>query len=263
MMIKEAIHDLIDGAKNYEFWMTFGMNDMKAKYQRSRLGQWWNTLSVALFVFVIAGLFRDVFGVVSDSYAAYVSVGYVLWMFMQDSISTSTVIFAQAKPFLIQRKWPISTFAYRLVYREILIFLHHIVLLPPIFIWLGLWPGFVNMAYAFLGLAMVIFSGFWVVMIISIIGLRYRDITPIIQSLLRIAFFATPIIWLNRDLGAMGNWIVTLNPFSYFLQLVREPLLGQDFPLQAWLVAIGITVVTIIVTVFAVSKSRERIAFWL
>ena len=263
MTFKEAIYDLTNGAKNHEFWMTFGMNDVKAKYKRSRLGQWWITLSVALFIFVIAGLFRGVFSVESDNYLAYVSVGYVLWLFMQDSINTGTVILAQAKPFLMQRKWPISTFVYRLVYREILIFLHHIVLLPPIFMWLGLWPGFVYMAYAFLGLAMVIFTGFWVVMIVSIIGLRYRDIQPIIQSFLRMAFFATPIIWLNRDLGAMGNWIVMLNPFSYFVQLVRDPLLDQVFPTQAWLVAIGITPIMISATIFVVSKFSERITFWL
>lgn len=263
MTFKEAIDDLTTGAKNHEFWITFGMNDVKAKYQRSKLGQWWNTLSAALFLFLIVGLFRGVLGDESDSYPAYVSVGYVLWLFMQDIVNTSTVALAQAKPFLIQRRWPISTFAYRLVYRESIVFLHHIVLLPPLFIWLGLWPGLVNMAYAFLGLVMVIFTGFWVAMILSIIGLRYRDVPPIIQSLLKIVFFATPIIWSNRDLGAMTNWIVTLNPFGYFLQLVRQPLLGQGFPSQAWLVAIGITILTIIATIFVLSKSRERIAFWL
>ncbi len=110
--MKEAIQDVIDGAKNYEFWMTFGMNDVKAKYRRSKLGQLWITLSVAAFIFVIGGLYKSLLGTNIENYLSYISIGYVLWLFMQNIVSTSGVAIKESRPMIFQRHWPVSTFIF-------------------------------------------------------------------------------------------------------------------------------------------------------
>ncbi len=263
LIIKDVIQDVIDGAKSYEFWMTFGMNDIKAKYRRSKLGQWWITLSVALFILVIGALYQGIFNADSKTYLVYVAIGYIIWLFMQDSIGSGCLVIAQAKPFLLQKKWPISTFIYRLVYREILIFFHHVVLVPPLFLWLGLWPGLIGIFYSILGMLLVIFTSFWIIFLLAIISLRFRDFSPIIQSLLRMAFFATPIIWQERNLGQLGEYINLLNPFGYFLKIVREPLLGNSFPQQAWLVSSCISVGLLVLTLCVFASTNKRIQYWL
>lgn len=261
--INAAIQDVIDGAKNHEFWMTFGMNDIKAKYRRSKLGQWWITLSVAIFIFVIGTLYRGIFNANSGTYLAYLAIGYITWLFIQDSVNQGCMVIRGAKPFMMQKSWPISTFVYRLVYRELLILAHHAILLPPIFMWLKLWPGFGGVFYAFLGLALTVITAFWVILLLTIISLRFPDIPPIINSLMRMAFFATPIIWLHRDLGKVGDLVMLLNPFGYFIKIVRDPLLGNGLPLSAWGGALTLSLITTCIALLALSLTKEKLSYWL
>lgn len=263
MTYQSAIKDVIAGAKQYEYWTVFGMNDIKAKYRRSKIGQWWITLSVATFIFVIGGLYRGIFDADSGTYLVYLAVGYITWLFIQDSVNLGCMIIIQAKSVMMQQSWPISTFVYRLIYREILIFAHHIILVPLILIWVGLWPGFGGILLSFLGFILVVFTAFWVAMLLAIISLRYRDFPPIAQSVIRVAFFATPVIWIERNLGTFGEWVVLLNPFGYFLKIVRDPILGYGFPTQAWLVAISISLVTMLISIMTIAFTKKRISYWL
>ena len=258
-----AIDDVISGARQYQFWVTFGSNDIKAKYRRSKLGQLWITLSVAIFIFVIGGLYRGIFSDDSGTYMAYLAVGYICWLFMQSAVNTGCMAIIQAKPILMQKSWPISTFIYRLVYREILILAHHSVLLPPIFIWLGLWPGLSGILLSLLGLLLLIVTGFWVAMLMAIISLRFRDFPPTVQAITRVAFLATPIIWIDRNLGKFGEWVVLLNPFGYFIRIVRDPLLGSGLLSEVWLIALGISFVTMMITIIAAALTKRHLAYWL
>ena len=54
---------------------------------------------------------------------------------------------------------------------------------------------------------------------------RFRDIGPIVGSVMQIAFFLTPVIWQPEQLGP-SRWMLPLNPFFALLEIVRAPLLG-------------------------------------
>ncbi len=263
MSMREAWQDVFKGARHYQFWTVFGLNDVKAKYRRSKLGQWWITLSVAIFIVVIGGLYGSIFNTEGTNYLAYMAFGYISWLFIQDSVNLGCQILVQSKPFMLQKGWPVSTFIYRLIYREVMVVAHHAILFPPILLWLGYWPGFAHIIFALLGFVLTVITAFWVVMIISIVSLRYRDFPPIAQSLMRMAFFATPIIWIHRDMGAFGDWIVLLNPFGYFIKIIRDPLIGEGVPTQAWSISIGLSFATALLALFVLSITKKRITYWL
>jgi len=261
--IKSALQDISGGIKNYQFWITFGNNDIKSKYRRTKLGQWWITLSVAIFIFVVGGIFGTTFYSEYEFYLVYLSIGYISWLFMQECINVGSSILTQAKPFLLQKNWPKSIFILRLIYREMLILLHHILLLPIIFIWLGFLPGINNIIISLCGLIFTIFTAFWVVLFVSIIGIRYRDFPKLIQSLMRMAFFTTPIIWIDRNIGKFGEIVIIYNPFVYFLKIIRDPLLGHGFPSDAWIVAIIISIFCILISLITLSITKDKLNYWL
>ena len=87
MEIREAFYDIIFGAKNFQFWTVFATNDVKSKYRRSKLGQGWITLSVAIFLVVIGSLYQRIFNSANELYLAYLAVGYVTWLFFQDCVN--------------------------------------------------------------------------------------------------------------------------------------------------------------------------------
>jgi len=263
MDVKLALFDVIEGAKNYEFWTTFGMNDMQAKYRGSKLGRIWIILSVSIFIFVIGGLYRGILNADYDFYMAHLAVGYIMWLFIQQSIVRGSKVLEQSREFLLQNPWPVSMFFYRLIYRELLFMGHHMILLIFIFVWLGLYPGIYELFFACLGLVLLIFCMFWTSLLIGIISLRYSDVKPIIGSMMRMLFFATPIIWVDRQVGEFAEWVLFLNPFSHFLSIIREPLLGHDISQAHWTVAILACMVVMPVTLVVLSSTKRKIWYCL
>ena len=87
----------------------------------------------------------------------------------------------------------------------------------------------------------------WVSLCFGILATRYRDIGPLLASLVQLLFFMTPIIWNESTLQQQGAGqyarIVELNPLLHYLDIVRAPLLGADQELQHWVVVLVLTVI--------------------
>ena len=114
------------------------------------------------------------------------------------------------------KSWPASVFIYRLVYREILLFAHHLVL--TFVLWLNFGPELQHCFLAWDGF--YIFFSFWVSFIVAIISLRFRTFPPIIQSIMRLAFLHTNI-WIERDL-VIWRIATSYQPFLWFLKIVHD-----------------------------------------
>ena len=126
---------------------------------------------------------------------------------------------------------PLSVHVYRLVWRQTILFAHNIVIyvviamiFPKPWKWtdLSVFPALAaDRAELHLGVA-----------VFGIVGTRFRDIGPLLNSLVQLLFFMTPIIWNDQTLQAQGagqwRWVVELNPLYHYLDIVRAPLLGAD-----------------------------------
>lgn len=263
MNVQIAVKDVFEGFRNYEFWTTFGANEIKKKYRRSKLGQFWITLSVAFFVFIVGSLYKNLFGIENSFYMTYLAIGYVLWQFISGVLNKAGTVFSKNGKFMLQRSWPATTFVLWLIYSEILIFAHNILILIPIFFFWDTWPSITGVLLSILGLSITFITAIAVGIIVGITTLRYRDIQPILKSLIRIAFFATPIIWMERDLGSAGDLILMLNPFGYFLHIVRDPLLGSTINPNDWLIACCVLAACALGALLLLARTKHRLAYWL
>ena len=72
---------------------------------------------------------------------------------------------------------------------------------------------------------------------------RFRDIMPIVNSVMQIAFFITPVIWKPEQLGPAGMSKLPFNPFYDLLEIVRAPLLGHMPSMMVWSGALGYSIV--------------------
>jgi ABC-2 type transport system permease protein len=106
-------------------------------------------------------------------------------------------------------------------------------------------------------------------LLFGIVSTRFRDLTPILQSIVQLAFFLTPIVWIYEDLATSDNpavaeraRLVELNPLMHFVEIVRRPLLGQEEVWHHWLVVLGITVVGWLTTMYVLRRYRARVPYW-
>ncbi len=124
------------------------------------------------------------------------------------------------------------------------------------------WPNWFALL-AIPGLLLWAIDSLALVLLLGTFCARFRDILPIVASVMQIAFFMTPVIWKPEQLGT-GQRFLPLNPFFDLLEIVRAPLLGAAPVLHhLWL---GAGLFSAILCAFAWSlftRARGRIAFWL
>ena len=103
-----------------------------------------------------------------------------------------------------------------------------------------------------IALALIVLNCIWVALCFGILSTRYRDISPLLFSLVQLLFYMTPIIWNDETLRQQGagGWakIIEFNPLLHYVDIVRAPLLGADQELRHWVVVIVLTIVGWIVT---------------
>ncbi len=156
---------------------------------------------------------------------------------------------------------PFTVFATRTIIRNVIILAHNIVVVAVVFVIFRRSPGLGSLL-ALPGLALWLVDALALNLMLGAFCARFRDILPIINSVMQIAFFLTPVIWKPEQLGVL-IWTLPLNPFFDLIEVVRAPLLGQGLPVTAWIGALGYSAVLLAIAWAFFIRARGRVAFWL
>ena len=111
-------------------------------------------------------------------------------------------------------------------------------------------------------LAAICLNGVWVGLVLGSVAARLRDVPPIVESVMRIAFLAMPIVW-TPELLSERAWLRAFNPFHHLVEVVRAPLLGELPAAEFWLAVGAVTVVGWAAALALFARCRGRIAYWL
>jgi ABC-2 type transport system permease protein len=114
---------------------------------------------------------------------------------------------------------------------------------------------------------LLMLNGGWIAILSGILATRFRDIPPIIASVVQLVFYMTPIVWSVDILSANAAVaerarLVELNPVFHFVEILRRPLLGEPTIWRFWAVVGVITVVGWIVGMLCLRNYRARVAYW-
>ena len=242
---------------------TLGWQDIRQRYRRSAIGPFWLTISMGILVATIGLVFGQVFKSSTDDYIPYLAIGIIFWTFITTSISEACVGFIDAEPIIKQLPIPLFVHILRVLWRNLLILGHNIIIIPPVFLAIG--KTLTPLALlAIPGLLLVLLCFAWVGLLFGLTCARYRDLPQIIASVLQVAFYLTPIIWMPSFLPERtGMLFLELNPFYHFLNLIRSPLLGEWPSIHSWLVVAVIAVTGWCVTLILFARLHKRVAYWI
>jgi len=260
--ITAAITDLVDGAGRWRIWLVLAMFDIRARYRRSRLGQFWITLSMAVTIAALALVYSVIFKIELAVYLPLVAISFIAWGLIASLLNDGATVFIESEGYLKSAPLPKSMFLYRMLARNTIIFAHNLILVPIVTLFFGIYPTWATLLFipAFL---LTMINGLWIGMVLGPLCTRFRDMPPIIASIVQIAFFASPVMWGRSQLGTGNEVWVMWNPFAVFLELMREPLLGKVPQAHWWLLAGAITVVGYAVGFAFFARFRSRIAYYL
>ena len=256
-----AIRDIVTGARAVRMWGMLGWHDVRLRYRRSTIGPFWLTISMGVLIAALSTVYGALLRADTENYVPYLALGFVVWGLMSSLINDACTVFIRAQGIIKEVSLPLSVHVYRLVWRNVIVFLHNSVVIVVVSVLYSIWPGW-NGLLSLLGLVLVCGTGAWVGLFLGIVCARFRDIPPIVASAVRISFFLTPILWMP-EMWPHRSSFLDFNPFYHYLEVVRAPLLGTAPQPLSWLVVFGITTSGWILALLAFRRYRSRIAYWI
>lgn len=257
-----ATKDLIDGLRRWRLWISLGWLDVKQRYRRAVLGPFWITISMAVLVLTLGTVYAGIFRQDVHSFLPYLAGGFIVWNFCTATINESTTAFIQADGLIKQGGIPISLHIFRTIFRNFIINAHNLSVMVLLYVW---HPALLNWHLLLIvpGLALMLVNFAWISFIIAVLCTRFRDLPPIIQNILQILFFVTPVMYRPASLPARLSFVVDLNPFFYLIEAVRAPMLGQAAPPYTYPVLIAFAIAGSSLAFWFLIRTRARIAYWL
>ena len=258
-----ALSDINRALSQYSLAGTLGWQDIKQRYRRSKMGAFWLTISMAVLIGALGLVFGGVFNAPMRELLPFLALGLILWTFISTVIIEGCTAFVSAEAIIKQLPIPLFTHIMRVIWRNAIILAHNIVIVPIIFLIFLKPMGWV----AFLFIPGIIISTMvlsWVAFLSAIFCTRYRDLSQIVTSVLPVAFYLTPIIWMpNMLAGRPGFAFLNLNPFYHLIEVIRAPLLGAAPTLTNWVVSLAMAVLGWLFTLWVYGKYKNRISYWL
>ncbi|ADP10990.1 O-antigen export system, permease protein [Erwinia sp. Ejp617] len=256
------MNDLKAALARYQLWVSLGWNDVLGRYRRSVLGPFWITISMGVTISAMGPLYGSLFGAGSENFIMHLALGMIFWAFLSSSINDSCGIFNDSATIIKQSDLPLYIYILRVFYRQLSILLHNCIIIPFI-IYITHSSVNWNLILFLPALAVTSVTLISVGMILGVFCTRYRDMGPVVQSIITLCFFVTPIIWSPEQLPQGRREFVDYNIFYYYLELLRKPLMGAAPETYIWVVAGATSVIMLILSGLILSKNRSKIVYWL
>ena len=255
-----ALSDLIEGLAAHRLYFTLGWLDIKLRYRGSVLGPFWLTLSTAIMILSMGVLYSQLFHMEVEHYLPYLALSLVLWNTLSGIVTDACNAFTSAEGTIRAVRMPFTVHAARMVVRNVIVLAHNVVVIVAVFAYYRLWPGATALG-SLPGLLLWLIDSIAACLLLGTFCARFRDIPPIVASVMQIAFFLTPIIWQPELLGRGIEYLV-VNPFYPLLAIVRDPLLGAMPGGLIWTAAVCWSALLCVGAWLVFARVRGRLAFW-
>jgi ABC-type polysaccharide/polyol phosphate export permease len=258
----KAIEDIVTGASLWRMWGRIGWQEVRRRYRRTVIGPFWTTLSLAIFVISMGLVWSQLWGQPVAEYLPFLTVGVITWTFISVLIGDGCTAFNSHEGLIKQMQVKFTLLVIAGIWRNAIVFFHNLAIFVGVVVALSV-PLHWGMLLAIPGLALLCLNGVWIGLLCGMACTRYRDLQPLIGSVLQVAIFVTPVFYNPAQLGVHRFAFATLNPLFHLIDVVRAPLLGTPPALESWLISLGLLIVGGAGTLYLFARFRRRVAFWL
>lgn len=233
--------------------------DVRHRYARSVIGPFWITLQTAIFAGCIGFVFSAISNVSVQDFLPYFAISFVMWTLLSGATNNATTTLLGAGGFIKDRGIPAYVFYVQCFFRHLLFLAHNIAVPAILFIFLG-GTSFFRIIASIPGIVIFMLVTLCLSLVAGTLATRYRDVQPLVESLMNLAFLASPIMW-KPHLVAGREYLLDFNPVVHLLAIWREPLLNGVMPWFSFGISLSILMVLALMTWFAVTRLKNA-AFW-
>lgn len=222
------------------------VRELKVRYKRSVFGLLWTMLNPLLLMVVYAVVFTTIMPVAQHNFTIFLLAGLLPWLFFSTAILQGLNAILGNQELIRKVRLPQAVFPLSVVGSNLVNFALSLV---PLFAMMAALRQPFTPALLFLPVGMIILTLFTsgVTLLFATFTVFFRDVRHLAEVALQMLMYLSPVLYDLRMLGEHHEWwfhlfrlFLRLNPLSYLLPLVRDPVYyGRLPPLLVLGVAAG------------------------
>jgi len=251
----------------WELTLEMTKNDIKARYKNAVFGFLWIFLNPLLQMLIIGLIFQNFIKIPLTNYFIFLFAGLLPWNFFSYSLTKATPSFVFERNLIQKAKFPRAAIPLSIVFSN---FFHFIISLLLFIIFLL----FTNQLLLFSSLIKICFffgSLIWIFIFTSSLSLlsstlnvKYRDINFLVQALVILWFYATPVIYSLQILPERYLVFFQINPLAYPFEMLRFSLIASFLPhIKIFLANFISSLLVIFLGIFFFKKESKNFSDWL
>ncbi len=254
---------LYESFRNRELIWALALKELKIRYKRSVLGFLWALLNPLLLMLVLTAVFSTIMPFPIPHYAIFLLSVLLPWTFFLQSLSyAAECIVGNAE--LIKKLrvskvvFPVAALVSNLI--NLLLSLIPLILLVIVL------RHPLHLTWFFLPIPLLAFTLLTLggTFFFAVANVYYRDVAHILQILLQVLFYVTPILYAEDFFPAKYRWIFKLNPLVYALHGFRLTVYYGKLPtLQSVLASFICGIVALVIGLTIFRKYQDDFVFYI
>jgi len=223
------------------------LRDLRVKYKGSSIGFAWSFLHPLLMAAVYTVAFKYIVRIQVEHFPVFLLTGLLPWTFFSAAVTTATGSIADNAPLVRKVAFPRVVLPLAAVASQFVQFLLMYAAVVPVAAVLGVAPSVALLALLpLVCLELLLASG--VALVGATAYVYFRDTRHLLDVLLQVWFWATPIVYPLSLVPERFQWLSRLNPMTLLVESCHEVVLQHQWPdpavvagLVAWTaVALGL-----------------------
>jgi len=236
--------------------------EISQRYKQSILGYAWVILNPLFQLLVLSFVFSTIFRVSSFNvpYIVFLLVGLLPWNFFSLSLSSSANSLVGNASLITKIYFPREILVLATILAKMVDFFYSCLVLVFFFFFYHL-PFNIQTLWVIPILFIQLIFTISLSLLIASFNLFYRDIQYLLNLIVSLWFYLTPIIYPIEQFPEKYRFVFALNPMSVIINAYRQTVLGGGQPnLQSLGIAAFVSVILFIISYLIFKKSEGKFA---
>lgn len=247
------------------FDLLIGMTEkeLKARYKNTVFGFLWILINPLLQMLVIGFVFRLFIKEPIDNYYIYLFSGLLVWNFFSLSLTKTTPSIVYERSLIKKARFPHSVIPFSIIMSNAFNLLIALALLVI--------PSLLSGALVLNRIPLILLGMLFLLtftcgfsLLTSALNVRFRDVNFMVQALLIIWFYATPIVYSIFVVPYELMWLWRINPMTSIIQLFQYVFAKAPLPGIGMLsINLLINLFILMIGIFVFKKESKNFDDWL
>jgi len=254
--MKKYFNDLYRRKDLIIYLVTSGL---KAQHKNSFLGYFWwlldPLLNVLIYFFVVVIVFHGG----GPGYGPFLVVGMIVWRWLGSTVSSASKSIISQSGIISQVYLPKAIFPVGATLTQLINFGFGLLVIAIFLAFFNLTPGKMIIWLPFI-MTMQLFFMTALAFVVAYVCVFVRDIDNILDHLMRLWFFGSPVIWYEDMIPERGRWLLDINPMTHFLSSYRNVFLHNANPEYMAVLFIGtLSLVFVVLNIYFYNQYEHKI----